>query len=151
VIGQGLPPGAGLSAARSILPRRGASNNGTKRAYDHSMGLFRGRAKKNRDKATAEFLKEHTGTVNAGPESARRELKREARPNPDEPGWGQTMGLDITRLSRDRASQETVTAQPEVARREVKREARPNPDQPGWGRTMGLDITRLRRDRAGQE
>lgn len=69
------------------------------------MGLFR-RAKKNREKSAGEFLKEQARTVKAQPVVARREVKYEARPNPDEPGWGGAMGLDITRLRRDRPSQE---------------------------------------------
>ena len=69
------------------------------------MGLFR-RAKKNREQAAGELLKEQTRTVKAQPEVARREVRYEARPNPNEPGWGAKIGVDITRLHRDRASQE---------------------------------------------
>jgi len=68
-------------------------------AYDHAMslfrsamGLFRSRAGKNREKA-AELPNEQTGTVGARPEVAPREVKREARPNPDQPGWGRTISL----------------------------------------------------------
>jgi len=69
-------------------------------AYDHgmglfrsAMGLFRGRAGKNREKAAAGLPNEQTRTVKAQPEVAPREVKREARPNPDEPGWGRTISL----------------------------------------------------------
>ena len=69
-------------------------------AYDHAMGLFRnamglfrGRAGKNREKAAAELPNEQTSTVKAQPRVAPREVKREARPNPDEPGWGRTISL----------------------------------------------------------
>jgi hypothetical protein len=69
-------------------------------AYDHAMGLFRSAmglfrsgAGKNREKAAAEFPNEQTMTVKAQPEVAPREVKREARPNPDEPGWGRTISL----------------------------------------------------------
>lgn len=68
-------------------------------AYDHAMGLFhsvtglfRSRAGKNREKA-AELPNQQTGTVTAQPEVGPREVKREARPNPDEPGWGRTVSL----------------------------------------------------------
>jgi len=64
------------------------------------MGLFR-RAGENREKvaaklpneAAAELPDEQTMTVNAQPTVAPREVKREARPNPDEPGWGRTISL----------------------------------------------------------
>jgi hypothetical protein len=69
-------------------------------AYDHAMGLFRSgmglfrsRAGKNREKAAAEFPHEQTGTVKAQPGVVPREVKREARPDPDKPGWGQTISL----------------------------------------------------------
>ena len=120
------------------------------------MGLFR-RAKKNRGKPAGELLTEQATTVKAQPEVAPREVKFEARPNPDEPGWGAKIGTDITRLREKPAGEllteqpTTVKAQPEVARRQVKYEARPNPNEPGWGSKIGMDITRLRRDRASQE
>ena len=82
-------------------------------AYDHAMGLFRsamglfrGRAGKNREKAAAELPKEQTRTVKAQPEVARREVKYEARPNPDKPGWGRIIGQEIGKAREDRASQE---------------------------------------------
>ena len=69
-------------------------------AYDHAMGLFRsamglfrGRAGKNREKAAAGLPNEPARAVKARPEVAPREVKREARPNPDEPGWGRTISL----------------------------------------------------------
>ena len=68
-------------------------------AYDHAMGLFRsamglfrGRAGKNRENAAAGLPNEQTRTVKAQPVVA-REVKREARPDPDKPGWGQTISL----------------------------------------------------------
>jgi hypothetical protein len=61
--------------------------------FRSSMGLFRGRAGKNREKAAAEPPNEQTRTVTAQPGVAPREVKREARPNPDKPGWGQTISL----------------------------------------------------------
>jgi hypothetical protein len=69
-------------------------------AYDHAMGLFRSamglfrsRAGNNREKAAAELPNEQTRTVRAQPVVAPREVKREARPDPDQPGWGRTISL----------------------------------------------------------
>jgi hypothetical protein len=56
------------------------------------MDLFR-RAGNNREKAAAELPDEQTKTVQAPPVVVAREVKREARPNPDEPGWGRTISL----------------------------------------------------------
>ena len=58
-----------------------------------TMGLFHSRAGKNQVKAAAELPTEQTTTVKAQPETGAREVKREARPNPDEPGWGRTISL----------------------------------------------------------
>jgi hypothetical protein len=55
------------------------------------MGLFRGRAGKDRGQAAAEFPDEQARTVKAPPAVA-REVKREARPDPDKPGWGRAIG-----------------------------------------------------------
>ena len=57
------------------------------------MGLFRGRAGKDRETAAAGLPDEQTRTVKAQPGTGPREVKREARPNPDEPGWGRTISL----------------------------------------------------------
>jgi hypothetical protein len=69
-------------------------------AYDRPMGLFRSamdlfrsRAGKNGETAAAELPEEQTMTVTAQPEADSREVKREARPNPDKPGWGRTISL----------------------------------------------------------
>jgi hypothetical protein len=61
--------------------------------FRSAMGLFRSRAGDNREKAAAELPNEQTRTVRAQPGAAPREVKREARPNPDEPGWGRTISL----------------------------------------------------------
>jgi hypothetical protein len=55
------------------------------------MGLFRGRAGADREKAAAELVKEQARTVNAQPVVPRREVRREARPDPDKPGWGRAI------------------------------------------------------------
>jgi hypothetical protein len=43
--------------------------------------------------AAAEVPDEQTRAVKAQPEVAPREVKHEARPNPDKPGWGQSISL----------------------------------------------------------
>jgi len=70
------------------------------------MGLFRRRARKNRETAAAEPQQEQTTTVKAQSDVARREVPAEARPNPDQPGWGQTIGQEIGKARGDRASQQ---------------------------------------------
>ena len=72
----------------------------TPAAYDHVMGLFRSvmglfrsRAGNNREKAAAKLADEQTRTVKAQPVVVPREVKREARPDPDKPGWGKTISL----------------------------------------------------------
>jgi hypothetical protein len=59
--------------------------------FRSAMGLFRGRAGKDREKAAAELVKEQARTVKAQPVAARREVKREARPDPNKPGWGRAI------------------------------------------------------------
>ncbi len=63
-------------------------------------------ARKKREKAAAEIDKEQTGTVEAQAEVVRREVSAEARPNPDQPGWGRTIGQQIGKARENRASQE---------------------------------------------
>jgi hypothetical protein len=70
------------------------------------MGFFRSRAKKKREKAAAELLEEQTRTVKAQGEVARRKVTAEARPDPDQPGWGDAIGQEIGKARGDRASQE---------------------------------------------
>ena len=70
------------------------------------MGLFRRRAKKNRETAAAEPLMEQNTTVKAQTEVAPREATAEARPDPDQPGWGETIGQQIGKARGERASQE---------------------------------------------
>lgn len=70
------------------------------------MGLFRSRASKKREKTAAMLLEEQTRAAMAQPEVARREVTAEARPNPDQPGWGRTTGQAIGKAREDRASKE---------------------------------------------
>jgi hypothetical protein len=70
------------------------------------MGLFRRGAKKSREKAAAELPKEQNTTANAQTEVAPREVTAEARPNPDRPGWGESIGQQIGNAREERASQE---------------------------------------------
>lgn len=58
-----------------------------------AMGLFRGRAGNNRQTAAAELPDEQASTVTARPVVVPREVRREARPDPDKPGWGQAISL----------------------------------------------------------
>jgi hypothetical protein len=69
------------------------------------MGLFRSRASKKREKA-ANLLQEQTRAVKPQAVGARREVTAEARPNPDQPGWGRTTGQAIGKAREDRARQE---------------------------------------------
>jgi len=70
------------------------------------MGLFRRRAKKDHGKAAAEFPREQSRTAEAQPEVAPREATAEARPDPDQPGWGETIGQQIGKAREERASQD---------------------------------------------
>ena len=74
--------------------------------YNDAMGLFRRKAKKDRGKAAAELLEEQSRTAKAQTEVAPRQATAEARPDPDQPGWGETIGLQIGKAREDRASQE---------------------------------------------
>jgi hypothetical protein len=49
---------------------------------------------------------EQTTAPNAPPEVARREVSAEVRPNPDQPGWGQTLGQEIGRARENRLRRE---------------------------------------------
>jgi hypothetical protein len=66
------------------------------------MGLFRSRARKNRVKAAAKLPEEQTAVGTAQAETKRREVTTEARPNPDQPGWGRIAGQAIGRAREDR-------------------------------------------------
>jgi hypothetical protein len=59
------------------------------------MGLFRNRARKKREKAASGLVEEQTTPVLPPPEVVRREVTAEARPDPDQPGWGRTIGQQI--------------------------------------------------------
>jgi hypothetical protein len=61
--------------------------------FRSAMGLFRGRAGNDREKVAAELADEQTRTVKVPPEAGPREVKREARPDPDQPGWGRSINL----------------------------------------------------------
>ena len=49
---------------------------------------------------------EEAPTVKVQPEVARREVKREARPDPNKPGWGLSIGQEVSKAPGNRASQE---------------------------------------------
>jgi hypothetical protein len=67
------------------------------------MGLFRNRARKKREKAASGLIEEQTTPVTTMPEVARRKVTAEARPNPDQPGWGRTLGQQIGKAREDGA------------------------------------------------
>lgn len=69
------------------------------------MGLFRSRAKKNREKAAA-ALPEEPPRVTVQAAVAHRETTAETRPDPDQPGWGRSLGQQIGQARGDRASQD---------------------------------------------
>ena len=104
---------AAVLSARYLAPASNHSARPKPAVYDQALGLFRsaaglfrGRASKDREETAAGLLKEQARTVTAQAEVARREVKLEARPNPDSPGWGRTVGQEIGKAHEDRASQE---------------------------------------------
>ena len=72
--------------------RKSAAYDPAMGLFRSTMGLFRSRAG-DREKVAAELPNEQTTTVKAQPEVAPREVKREARPDPDKPGWGRNITL----------------------------------------------------------
>jgi hypothetical protein len=56
--------------------------------------------------AAAELPDEETQAVKAQPEVAPREVKYEARPDPDKPGWGLAFGQEIRKAREGRGGQE---------------------------------------------
>jgi len=88
--------------------------------FRSAMDFFRGGARKHRDERPAELLKEQAETVTAQPAildqqaatvttqlaAAGREVKREARPNPNKPGWGLSIGQEVGKPRGDGASRE---------------------------------------------
>jgi hypothetical protein len=63
------------------------------------MGLFR---RKNRRKQEAEPAGQQTGGDSAQARVPPRNVAPEARPNPDQPGWGLTAGQAIGKARQDR-------------------------------------------------
>jgi hypothetical protein len=70
------------------------------------MGLFRSRASKKREKEAAKLQEEQSRAATAQAEVPRQAVIAEARPNPDQPGWGRTTGQTIGKAREDRASKE---------------------------------------------
>jgi hypothetical protein len=73
--------------------RKSAAYDRAMGLFRSAMGLFRSSAGGNREDAAAELPDEQTSTVKAQPVVVPREVKREARPDPDKPGWGRTISL----------------------------------------------------------
>jgi hypothetical protein len=82
------------------------AESASREVYDRAMGLFRSRARKKREKAAAEVLKEQTVTAGAQADVTHRAVTAEPRPNPDQQGWGRTIGQQIGKAREDRARQE---------------------------------------------
>jgi hypothetical protein len=87
-----------ISTEKSIISEPGV--------YDDAMGLFRRRAKKNREKAAADLLEQQSTTATEQAAVAPRTATAEARPNPDKPGWGETIGQQLGKPREERTSQE---------------------------------------------
>jgi hypothetical protein len=66
------------------------------------MGLFRSRARRNRQQVVAKPLEEQPSAVTAQAEVTRRDVTPEARPDPDQPGWGRTIGQAIGKARDER-------------------------------------------------
>jgi hypothetical protein len=115
------------------------------------MGLFRNRARKKREQAAPGLVEQRTRTVETRPEVPRREVVAETRPDPDQPGWGRTLGQQRAAAGLLQEQTGPVQPQPEAAPREVTAEARPNPDKPGWGRALGQQLGKAHEDRADHE
>jgi hypothetical protein len=111
-----------LAGSRRPVPEPPLRKPGPQVAvYDHAMGLFRRRRRDKSGTATAGLLTEQTEPATAQPEAQpealpealpeaqpevpRREVTAEARPNPDQPGWGRALGQQIGRAREDRSSQ----------------------------------------------
>jgi hypothetical protein len=52
------------------------------------------------------LIEEQTRAAAAHTQVAHREVTAEARPNPDQPGWGRTIGKAIGKAREDRTGQE---------------------------------------------
>ena len=70
------------------------------------MGLFGRWAKKKRDKAAAEPKAQAMAATMPPAEAVRREVTPKARVNPDQPGWGMTIGQEIAKAREGRSSQQ---------------------------------------------
>jgi hypothetical protein len=119
--GPDRPPAAALAVDALASARRRTKRSWTCRIYTHfhveiqirrpavyndAMGLFRRRAKKDRGKMAAEPLEEQSRTAKTQTDVTPRVATAEARPNPDQPGWGETIGQQIGKARDERASQE---------------------------------------------
>jgi hypothetical protein len=77
------------------------ATSSTPEVYHRAMGLFRSRARKNREKAAANLVEAQTAPT-APAEVPRREVTAEARPDPDQPGWGRIAGQALGKAREDR-------------------------------------------------
>ena len=99
-----------MRSSQPVLPDHlGARRSGGKKrrgVYYRAMRLFDRRASKRRDKAEAHLIQEQTSAANAEAQAARQHRPAEARPDPDQPGWGRTIGQAISKAREESASQE---------------------------------------------
>lgn len=70
------------------------------------MGLFGRWAKKKREKAATEPTAQATTATVPQAEPVRREVTPKARVNPDQPGWGRTLGQEMAKAREQRASEQ---------------------------------------------
>jgi hypothetical protein len=118
--------------------------------YHDAMGLFRRRAKKNREKAAAEPLTRQdttampaTAQVAAAPPEPTVLPEATAPPEP-------TALPEATALPETTAQPEATALPEATAPRAATAETRPNPDRPGWGESIGQQIGKARGERASQ-
>jgi hypothetical protein len=104
------------------------------------MGLFRSRAKKNRENAAAALPEQQTRV----PEQQTRVPEQQTRV----PEQQTRVPEQQARVPEEPAR---VTVRAAAAPRETTAEARPDPDRPGWGRSLGQQISKGRDEPASQE
>lgn len=78
------------------------ARKGTARVYYRAMRFFRRRASKKQGEAEAQLVEEPT-SAEAGAVPQRR--LAETRPDPDQPGWGRTIGQAISKAREESSGQ----------------------------------------------
>jgi hypothetical protein len=104
----GQPDTPGTDSAKSFRPAPRRSPQaafpriGTALVYYRAMRLFRRRASKKQGKAEVQLLEQQTSAEAAAVPQRRL---AEARPDPDQPGWGRTIGQAISKAREESSSQ----------------------------------------------